>query len=81
MPFQHLSRIRGGRMSLIKGRIYKIAEHEAKHHNPLSEKGKKAGADLKELHYMNRKDMTHSMERFLEIEARYPSILTVSDQS
>jgi len=78
--FQHPSRIRGGRMNLIKERIYKIAEHEAKHHNPLSEKGKEAGADLKALHYMNRKDMTHSMERFLEIEAKYPSIIIVQHQ-
>ena len=78
--FQHPSRIRGGRMNLIKERLFKIAEYEAQHHIPLSEKGKEASADLKALHQMNRKDMVHEMEEFLKIEAKYPLTINVQHQ-
>ena len=71
MPFQHPSRIRGGRMNLIKERLFKIAERG----------DEEAASDLKALHNMNRKDMDPAtMSEFLVIEAKYPSTITVQHQ-
>ena len=70
MPFQHPSRIRGGRMNLIKERLFKIAERG----------DEEAASDLKTLHQMNRKDMVHEMEEFLKIEAKYPLTINVQHQ-
>ncbi len=68
---QHPSRIRGGRMNLIKERLFKIAERG----------DEEAASDLKALHNMNRKDMDPAtMSEFLVIEAKYPSTITVQHQ-
>jgi hypothetical protein len=67
---QHPSRIRGGRMNLIKERLFKIAERG----------DEEAASDLKTLHQMNCKDMVHEMEEFLKIEAKYPLTINVQHQ-
>ena len=68
--FQHPSRIRGGRMNLIKERLFKIAERG----------DEEAASDLKALHNMSRKDMSCYMDKFLEIEAKYPLTINVQHQ-